>query len=185
MGVADWYRRASGLWLPKLNFSQPHPHPCPNCCSSGIEFGCCCSHCIPAEGETGTACDPTRLNAPGTFQVVIDGVTGAGVCTDYNDTFILLGCSQTTPTNSCWWQYIFPPDDYYMSFMRVWIGYNKLASEYRIDVIMYKAGGGSFAWWRKGYAEPVDCMNLVDESIPLLGLTPSCGGTPTCLVTGL
>jgi len=33
MGVADWYRRASGLWLPKLSFSQPHPHPCPNCCA--------------------------------------------------------------------------------------------------------------------------------------------------------
>jgi len=35
-----WYQKLSGLWLPKLDFSQPHPHPCPNCCErfSGCQY---------------------------------------------------------------------------------------------------------------------------------------------------
>ncbi len=59
MGADGFYRRASGLLVPRLGFASDQPYPCPDCCG---EAGPCTCFKVVLSGFVADVCPCTCLN---------------------------------------------------------------------------------------------------------------------------
>lgn len=155
MAAGDFYKTASGLLVPRLNFARgtptPHPHPCPGCCTA---FSTCCNGVRPAQ-----------------MQVVISGATSSGCCSGINDTFILDDIGGL----ACAWVFFFDPN--ICSADRMILDINSARIQVQIGLPVEEV-------WIKEVTDTV-CEDLVNESIPpVFGLECSITGS-TCLVSAV
>ena len=167
MAAGDFYKTASGLLVPRLNFARgtpnPHPHPCPNCCPGQ------CASC------TAENCEDTK--APCCFTVELSGIVAedpedCGDCLLLNDTYSLA----QSASNENEWLCIKSLDCGYEEIsLLIWLD----GSDYKLTVTL----GGHV--WEKNYGtSKPNCCQLVGENIPHITDSTDCDTSGSeCTVT--
>lgn len=161
MAVLDFYRRASGLLLPQMYFSQPLP--CPVCCNTTICPGC------------------SGFHAPTQLQVDVAGIVNdeCDACAAFNGTFILTRFTDVT----CLWLFTdeeeHPCSEFATFVVSVLIssaGGGSYTLKGAVDGFGEPPNGGP--QFKKEYEEEIMCNEWNNLSLPFWrNGRPFCDGT--------
>ena len=185
MAAGDFYKTASDLIVPRLNFARgtptPHPHPCPGCCGEP----CICP-----------ACHGSRV--PRSWRVTFSGLANNN-CSEcvsgFNDIdFIVDECFVETRgvgSTWCWWSYELPSTICFGNY--VMVAARDFGDEVRLQGALSAVNlppAFSPAWifnFSKGLAAELDCTTVIDQPLDQFsGANSQCDiSGASCVVSAL
>lgn len=170
MAAGDFYKTASGLLVPRLNFARgtpkPYPQPCQRCCRDVVS----CSLC-----DDGFGPDEFRVTLTGVVEHDIDGTPECTECVELNNSFILTHrdpppCDWRNVTGiTCDW---LPIEFRQISFIDLYLVLLEGDVVLTIDVITNRSGDAQNPLWEGRFqttftdVESIDCLGITNLDVP-------------------